>query len=69
MSAHTETEVTMLPVCDFCGAGKRASYDGKTTLGPWASMCDEHFKTYGIGLGRGKGQRLILVTTNEREAS
>ncbi len=48
--------------CDFCkraGSLKRATVDGKTKHGPWAFMCDKHFKTEGVGLGIGKGQRLV----------
>ena len=48
--------------CDFClqsGKKKLASYDGSTRLGPWALMCERHFKVYGRGLGTGKGQRLM----------
>jgi len=61
------------PPCDFCksvhdwwrGEGeppdvKEATYDGKTNIGPWANMCDAHFKEYGTGLGLGKGQALIV---------
>ena len=33
-------------LCDFCKAA--ATYDGKTTMGPWAFMCEEHFVQYGI---------------------
>ena len=54
---HTEVVVPKLPKCDFCSAG--ALYDGKTILGPWAYMCPKHFRIYGIGLGLGKGQKLI----------
>lgn len=54
---HTEVAVSKLPKCDFCSAV--ALYDGKTTMGPWANMCPRHFRTYGIGLGLGKGQKLI----------
>jgi hypothetical protein len=49
--------------CNFCdSAGKKveAVYDGKTIHGPWAYMCEEHFGQYGIGLGTGRGQRLIV---------
>lgn len=28
--------------------------------GQWANMCQRHFDSYGIGLGLGKGQRLVL---------
>lgn len=44
--------------CDFCYS--IAKYDGKTKTGPWAFMCNQHFKQYGLGLGLGKGQQLIL---------
>lgn len=55
---HTQVEVTELPKCNFCNA--EAEYDGKTRMGPWVNMCELHFKIYGIGLGLGKGQKLIL---------
>ena len=52
-----------LRMCDFCEQEGKfnviAKYDGKTKLGPWASMCFLHFGQYGIGLGLGKGQELI----------
>lgn len=57
-----QVEVNVLPLCDFCGQDdvkRDATYDGKTTYGPWANMCKEHFDTYGIGLGTGKGQELV----------
>ena len=49
--------------CDFCnmlGLKVEANYDGKTVDGPWAYMCNEHFAARGIGLGTGRGQRLIV---------
>jgi len=55
---HTEVKVPRLPKCDFCG--KQAQYDGKTHMGPWAYMCSMHFRMYGIGLGLGRGQKLVL---------
>ena len=48
---------TDISKCDFCS--RKATYDGKTTAGVWAAMCQEHFEENGIGLGLGKGQRLI----------
>ena len=36
-----------------------AKYDGKTKMGPWADMCQEHFDEFGVGLGLGRGQKLI----------
>jgi len=56
-------KVSKIPECNFCvefGNPKPAKYDGKTIFRVWAYMCEEHFKKYGIGLGLGKGQRLIL---------
>ena len=54
--------VETYPKCDFCpkDEGVDAQYDGKTYMEPWASMCERHFKQYGIGLGTGRGQRYIL---------
>jgi len=56
-------DVDKLPTCDFCrdaGVTQDALYDGKTTAGPWAWMCGLHFAVWGVGLGTGKGQRLVL---------
>lgn len=65
MSASTT--VSRLPDCDICkyvgrptNKIEKAAYDGKTKDGPWANMCEHHFNQYGVGLGTGKGQRLIL---------
>lgn len=49
--------------CDFCkmeGLEVQAQFDGKTVHGPWAYMCNAHFGVMGIGLGTGRGQRLIV---------
>lgn len=58
-------KVSKFPDCDMCMAidkqtGIQAVYDGKTNLGPWANMCEKHYRTFGIGLGTGKGQKFIL---------
>jgi hypothetical protein len=49
--------------CDFCkqldGTLTRATVDGRTVLGPWADLCERHFKELGVGLGLGRGQRLV----------
>ena len=55
---HTQVEVAVLPKCDFCV--RPARYDGKTRMGPWANMCEIHFRSCGVGLGLGRGQELIL---------
>jgi len=63
---HTEVKVAVIPDCNICAyspiqsTSVPAVYDGKTNLGPWAYMCEEHFRTHGIGLGLGKGQKLVL---------
>ena len=53
----TEVKVLEKPECQFCG--KEGAYDGKTKMGPWAFMCKECHKKYGVGIGTGKGQRLV----------
>lgn len=59
-----------IPECDICKyengkSGVPAAYDGKTQYGPWANMCEDHFKSHGVGLGTGKGQRF---TSTRRRA-
>lgn len=55
-NAHIEE----FPDCDICQILK-AQYDGKTVNGPWAYMCSDCFSQKGIGLGMGKGQKLVLA--------
>jgi hypothetical protein len=55
----TTATVAVLPPCDICVIST-AAFDGKTISGPWAYMCPECMDRYGIGLGVGKGQRLVL---------
>lgn len=58
----TQTKVTLLPNCDMCdmeGKEIKALYDAKLNIGPWANVCQEHFRQYGCSLGLGKGQKLI----------
>ncbi len=58
--------VSSLPDCDICRhvesriRPERALYDGKTEFGSWANMCHPHMLTFGVGLGTGKGQRLVI---------
>lgn len=57
-----EVIVSSLPDCDICkanGEKVEANYDAKTNFGQWGYLCEDHFQKYGIGLGEGKGQRLI----------
>lgn len=65
-----EVGVDKRPDCDVCKHvgpppklhAQPAAYDGKTKEGPWAYMCEYHFKKYGLGkLGIGYGQKLIYT--------
>lgn len=62
--SHETVIVDALPKCDFCSI-HRAQYDGRTIQGAWANMCYLHFTMYGIGLGLGKGQRLVVLEKAE----
>jgi hypothetical protein len=55
---HGIAKVHSRPRCDFCES--EAVTDGKTRFGPWANMCVEHFLAFGVGLGLGKGQFLLV---------
>ena len=58
MKNHTEVEIPTALKCDFCS--ETALYDGRTKMVSWAYMCQLHFDKYGVGLGLGKGQKLIV---------
>lgn len=58
MAKTTVTITEELPMCDICHS-KKAAYDAKTVHGPWAYLCESCFKKVGVGLGLGKGQKLI----------
>ncbi len=54
--------VEVMPNCDLCsqeGNTVKAVYDGKTRMGPWAYMCEDHYQRFGFGLGTGSGQMLV----------
>jgi hypothetical protein len=55
---HGTVKVERRPKCDFCN--ESAVIDGKTRFGCWAYMCITHFCAFGIGLGLGKGQFLLV---------
>jgi hypothetical protein len=64
----TEVTVEELPPCNFIhDKPEPALYDGKTIHGPWAFMCEEHFRMYGTGLGMGKGQRLVVKQPEQKQ--
>ena len=46
--------------CDICHKEipKDSVYiDGKTRMGPWATMCKRCHRIAGVGLGTGRGQQ------------
>lgn len=66
MADVTTAAVTKIPECDICksegyATPRLAKYDGVTSFGPWAYMCEDHFARHGRGLGLGRGQELVLV--------
>ncbi len=63
----TVVEIGEKKICDFCN--RTASYDAKTRFGYWAYMCGVCFKRYGIGLGLGRGQRLIVKNLSNIKAN
>lgn len=58
-----------LPRCQIAavhgGERPEAAVDGKTVDGPWAYMCDGCHRRFGVGLGTGRGQRLVLPRGEE----
>jgi len=70
----TTARVSKLPECDICkdsdlfSPPEEARYDGKTKTGIWGYMCERHFQSNGVGLGLGKGQRLITKSEHTDEA-
>lgn len=64
--AGTIARVHHIPDCDICkqeGKTVPAAYDCKTIWGPWAYVCEEHFKTHtNEVLGTGRGQKLELIS-------
>lgn len=66
MAESNETLVVKLPPCDVQGCKNEAEYNVKTKAGPgpWALLCQKHFEQFGIGLGLGKGLRLVVEKAN-----
>jgi hypothetical protein len=60
------TTVSKLPACDFCAHEGRgfiaATYDFRTSMGPWANACESHWREHRATtrLGTGNGQRLVV---------
>ena len=56
----TATDVLKVrPDCDIC-QNRKAAVDGATHQGPWGYMCIPCHEVHGVGLGLGKGQRLLI---------
>jgi hypothetical protein len=69
--AHEAVAVSALPHCDICRFvesrihPERALFDGRTHMGSWANMCYPHMTSHGVGLGMGRGQRLVIPGIGE----
>ena len=47
--------------CEICGKPLRGYFvDGRTKMGPWATMCTNCHDKHGVGLGLGKGQKYSM---------
>jgi hypothetical protein len=61
----TEVKVPKLPHCDMCGDFGRhnlAQYDSRISgTSTWAYMCDTCYAAFGVNLGTGSAQRLVLA--------
>ena len=57
----TAVGMAAIPNCDLCPDPTPAAYDAATRMGPWGNLCESCYSRYGIGLGTGRGQRLILT--------
>jgi hypothetical protein len=55
---------TKLPSCDVHRLEHaelvEASYDARLKFGSWAYVCEDCFTNYGVRLGVGFGQKLVL---------
>ncbi len=67
MKTVTVAELPHCGLCEMEGRAEPAEYDGRTITGPWAFMCQLHYDQYGVGLGTGKGQKLVLPTKQPNE--
>lgn len=71
MTDMTTAEVARIPECDVCKIDDHVSdvpalYDMKLILGPWAFVCEAHFRSHtNRELGTGKGQKLVLIEGNK----
>ncbi len=52
--------MSRLPSCNIRGCRNSARYDARTRSGRWGFLCKGHFARYGVGVGLGLGQFLLL---------
>lgn len=57
--AGMEAVVSQLPPCDL-HPDRPAGYDFRTQAGFWMFGCERCFRLMGLGLGTGRGQKLIV---------
>jgi len=56
--------------CDLCHrVCTSILVDGRTHHGPWAVMCEDCHKSFGVGLGTGRGQLYLLQGDQYRLAA
>jgi hypothetical protein len=55
--------LSTLPQCNFCDGV--AHYDFRTSTGPWAYGCEEHWRQLRMTLGLGLGEAQLLLSTKE----
>ena len=63
--SHTFVHVPRQIDCDICKHELKdtvpAFADARLVTGQWAYVCRGHFLQLGVGLGLGKGQRLVIA--------
>jgi hypothetical protein len=71
MEMGSVIRVPEIPACEYGGCEQPAVVYGKLFYGPGLRiyMCVAHFEMYGMGLGRGYGEALVLESEmfEERE--
>ena len=53
--------------CDMCGhLCVSILYDARTNFRPWATMCYDCYRQYGVALGNGMGQKYQFDDDEEK---
>lgn len=61
MMTIKEVPIKQFPKCNVSGCEEDAHYDTPTKLGPWAYLCEEHFKER----SRYGGSKFVLIQKKE----